>query len=203
MVSEPALANAMQTSVNPNATKNKVTMIVLSGDLDKVFASLIIATGAAASGMEVTMFFTFWGLKAIQKGNLTGKSFFGKMLGMMNRNTIVTPWSVSTRLYCWWSRNCFPGNRSSRRISAPRVTAKKKKRGAKKTPPKPAGPDREELDLVVTESIRGVAEEVHGTEVCVFALVHTGEAETAEGKSTSARMQAGTRQGLRRWGGES
>ena len=86
MVSEPALANAMQTSVNPNATKNKVTMIVLSGDLDKFFPSVVIATGADASGMEVTMFFTFWGLKAIQKsGSRTGKGLFGKMLGMMNR----------------------------------------------------------------------------------------------------------------------
>jgi len=53
--------------------------------LDKVLASYIIATGAAASGMEVVMFFTFWGLKAIQKGNLTGKGLFGRMLGVMNR----------------------------------------------------------------------------------------------------------------------
>jgi peroxiredoxin family protein len=65
--------------------KNKLTLVVLSGDLDKVMASLIIATGAAASGMEVVMFFTFWGLKAIQKGGFTGKSLFGRMLGVMNR----------------------------------------------------------------------------------------------------------------------
>jgi len=49
-------------------------------------AAFIIATGAAASGMEVTMFFTFWGMKAIQKdGIYTGKSLFGRMLGLMNR----------------------------------------------------------------------------------------------------------------------
>jgi peroxiredoxin family protein len=66
--------------------KNKLSMVVLSGDLDKVMAAFIIATGAAASGMEVTMFFTFWGMKAIQKdGIMTGKSLFGRMLGMMNR----------------------------------------------------------------------------------------------------------------------
>jgi len=65
---------------------NKLSMVVLSGDMDKVMAAFIIATGAAASGMEVTMFFTFWGMKAIQKdGILTGKSFFGRMLGIMNR----------------------------------------------------------------------------------------------------------------------
>ncbi len=67
---------------------NKLTMVVFSGDMDKVFAAFIIATGAAASGMEVTMFFTFWGLKAIQKGNLTGKGFLGRMIGLMNRGGI-------------------------------------------------------------------------------------------------------------------
>ncbi len=80
------LQNAVQVSPNPLATKNKLSMVVLSGDMDKVMAAYIIATGAAASGMEVTMFFTFWGLKAIQKpGTLTGKGLFGKMLGLMNR----------------------------------------------------------------------------------------------------------------------
>jgi peroxiredoxin family protein len=67
---------------------NKLTMVVFSGDMDKVFAAFLIATGAAASGMEVTMFFTFWGLKAIQKGNLTGKGLLGKMIGLMNRGGI-------------------------------------------------------------------------------------------------------------------
>ncbi len=80
------LENALQITSNPLATKNKLSMIVFSGDMDKVMAAYIIASGAAASGMEVTMFFTFWGLKAIQKpGALTGKGLFGKMLGMMNR----------------------------------------------------------------------------------------------------------------------
>jgi peroxiredoxin family protein len=81
-----ALQNAVQVSTNPLATKNKLSMVVFSGDMDKVMAAYIIATGAAASGMEVTMFFTFWGLKAIQKpGVLTGKGLFGRMLGVMNR----------------------------------------------------------------------------------------------------------------------
>ena len=68
--------------------QNKATIIVLSGDMDKIFAAFLIATGAAASGMETTMFFTFWGLKAIQKGNLTGQGFLGKMIGLMNRGGI-------------------------------------------------------------------------------------------------------------------
>lgn len=86
---DAAMAKASVANSNPNATKNKLSMVVLSGDLDKVFAALIIATGAAASGMEVTMFFTFWGLKAIQKpGTSTGKGLMGKMLGMMNRGSL-------------------------------------------------------------------------------------------------------------------
>lgn len=76
----------MPISSNGKAVKNKLSMVVFSGDMDKVMAALIIATGAAASGMEVCMFFTFWGLKAIQKpGTRSGKGLFGRMLGLMNR----------------------------------------------------------------------------------------------------------------------
>lgn len=68
--------------------ENKATILVFSGDMDKVFAAFIIATGAAAAGMDTTLFFTFWGLKAIQKGNLTGKGFMGRMMGLLNRGGI-------------------------------------------------------------------------------------------------------------------
>ncbi|RPJ24011.1 MAG: pyridine nucleotide-disulfide oxidoreductase, partial [Planctomycetaceae bacterium] len=66
----------------------KCSIIVFSGDMDKVMAAFIIATTAAAMGMETTMFFTFWGLKAIQKGTPTGEGLFGKMLSVMNRGGI-------------------------------------------------------------------------------------------------------------------
>ena len=66
----------------------KCTIVMFSGDMDKVFAGFIIATTAAAMGMETTMFFTFWGLKAIQKDTPTGKGLFGRMLGIMNRGGI-------------------------------------------------------------------------------------------------------------------
>ncbi|MFC2023366.1 DsrE/DsrF/DrsH-like family protein [Chloroflexota bacterium] len=68
--------------------KQKCTIVLMSGDMDYTFAAFIIATTAAAMGMETTMFFTFWGVKAIQKGNRTGKGFFGRMLGFMNRGGI-------------------------------------------------------------------------------------------------------------------
>jgi len=63
--------------------KRKLSMVVFSGDMDKLFAAFIIATGAAATQMEVTMFFTFWGLRALKKKKGTGKSLFGRMLGLM------------------------------------------------------------------------------------------------------------------------
>jgi len=66
----------------------KCSLIVFSGDMDKVMAGFIVATTAAAMGMETTMFFTFWGLKAIQKGTPTGEGLFGKMLSFMNRGGI-------------------------------------------------------------------------------------------------------------------
>lgn len=67
------------------AEKNGTTIILLSGDFDKVFAAFILASAAASAGQETTIFFTFWGLKAIQKGNLTGKGLMGRMIGLLNR----------------------------------------------------------------------------------------------------------------------
>ncbi len=67
---------------------NGTTLIVMSGDMDYVMAAFNIAIGAAAAGKETNMFFTFWGIKAIQKGNLTGRSLFGRMMGLMNRGGI-------------------------------------------------------------------------------------------------------------------
>ncbi|HUS99052.1 MAG TPA: DsrE/DsrF/DrsH-like family protein [Candidatus Thermoplasmatota archaeon] len=48
--------------------KKAMTILLHSGDLDKAIAAFIIATGAAAKGIQTTMFFTFWGLKVIQQG---------------------------------------------------------------------------------------------------------------------------------------
>jgi peroxiredoxin family protein len=62
--------------------KKKLAMVVFSGDMDKLFAAFTIATGAAASNMDVTMFFTFWGLRALKKKARTGKSLLGRMMGL-------------------------------------------------------------------------------------------------------------------------
>jgi len=46
---------------------DKASLVVFSGDLDRLLAALSIATGAAASGLETTLFFTFWGLSALKR----------------------------------------------------------------------------------------------------------------------------------------
>ena len=63
---------------------NRVTMVVFSGDLDRVIASLVIATGAASMGLEVSMFFTFWGLAVLKKERqLAGKNVLEKAFSLM------------------------------------------------------------------------------------------------------------------------
>jgi peroxiredoxin family protein len=64
-------------------SKKKLAMVVFSGDMDKLFAAFTIATGAAASNMDVTMFFTFWGLRALKKKARTGKSLLGRLFGLV------------------------------------------------------------------------------------------------------------------------
>lgn len=67
-----------------NPTKNTKTIVVFSNDLDKALAAFIIANGAKASGYDVTLFFTFWGLNILRKDNVTvKKSFIDKMFGFM------------------------------------------------------------------------------------------------------------------------
>jgi peroxiredoxin family protein len=65
--------------------KDALTIVAFSGDLDKLLAAFIIATGAAASGKQVNMFFTFWGLKLLQQTNKKpkGLNWIQKMFAIM------------------------------------------------------------------------------------------------------------------------
>ncbi|HEX6306009.1 MAG TPA: DsrE/DsrF/DrsH-like family protein, partial [Anaerolineales bacterium] len=55
--------------------EDRVTIVVFSGELDRVLAAFIIATGAMAMGQQVSMFFTFWGINTLKKQRiLDGKS---------------------------------------------------------------------------------------------------------------------------------
>lgn len=48
----------------------KATLVLHSGDYDKVYSALIIGNGALAMGMDCSIFFTFWGLERLKKGGL-------------------------------------------------------------------------------------------------------------------------------------
>ncbi|RJQ37663.1 MAG: hypothetical protein C4555_06135 [Dehalococcoidia bacterium] len=67
--------------------KEKLTIVVFSGDLDRALAAFMLATTGASMGMDVTMFFTFWGLNVIKKneGGIGSKGLMRKMLNWMNR----------------------------------------------------------------------------------------------------------------------
>ncbi|MBN1983960.1 MAG: DsrE/DsrF/DrsH-like family protein [Chitinivibrionales bacterium] len=64
---------------------DKLSMVVFSGSLDRLIGAFIIATGAAAMGSEVTMFFTFWATAALraQKKKAQGKDWISSMFGIM------------------------------------------------------------------------------------------------------------------------
>jgi peroxiredoxin family protein len=68
------------------ATKS-MSLICWSSDLDRVWPVLILATTGAASGMDVNVFFTFWGLRVLQKNDtrITGENWKQKMESFMDR----------------------------------------------------------------------------------------------------------------------
>jgi peroxiredoxin family protein len=65
----------------------KLVIVAWSGDLDKVWPQMILATTGAAMGMQTSVFFTFWGLFSLVKENvrITGDNWMQKMVAMMDR----------------------------------------------------------------------------------------------------------------------
>ncbi len=67
--------------------KEKMTIVVFSGELDRVLAAFMLATTGASMGMDVSMYFTFWGLNAVKKksGSIRSRGLMRKMLNRLNR----------------------------------------------------------------------------------------------------------------------
>ncbi|MFN4034171.1 MAG: DsrE/DsrF/DrsH-like family protein [Fimbriimonadales bacterium] len=75
---------AQVDALRAQTPENRLSMVVFSGDLDRVLAAFVIASGAAASGLEVSMFFTFWGLTALRRRrDSKGKTLLQKLMGWM------------------------------------------------------------------------------------------------------------------------
>ena len=78
---DEALAERDAQGVNK---KNKITIVAWDGHLDRIWPTLILSTTAAASGMEVSVFFTFWGLFPLvkpERARKTGKDWMTKEIG--------------------------------------------------------------------------------------------------------------------------
>lgn len=77
-------ANMCPSNAHAGGGRGK-TLILFSDDLDKALATFVLANGAAATGQNVSIFFTFWGLNVLKKVHKpkVEKDIFGKMFGMM------------------------------------------------------------------------------------------------------------------------
>ncbi|MEZ4450948.1 MAG: DsrE/DsrF/DrsH-like family protein [Nannocystaceae bacterium] len=64
--------------------RDQASILVFSGDFDRLVSAFVIATGAVSMGIEVSMYFTFWGLAALKRKTVyAGKSIEEKMVGAM------------------------------------------------------------------------------------------------------------------------
>ena len=68
-----------------NSRKDQLSIAIVSGDLDKILAAMIISLAAAAMDTKVKLFFSFWALSALRDRNKTakGKNFISRMFGIM------------------------------------------------------------------------------------------------------------------------
>lgn len=109
MPEELLVQDQLQQVTNPK----KLSIIVFSGDFDKLTAAFTLATGAAAVNYEVNLFFTFWGLDAIKKKQgraFIGKNFITKLFGFMMGGVKTAPVSrmnflgISPKIFRWLMR---------------------------------------------------------------------------------------------------
>jgi peroxiredoxin family protein len=85
---EPDIDVALQLSEAATPTEDdKLVIFAWSGDLDRMWPTLILSSTAAAMGMQTTVFFTFWGLFPLVKNDvrITGENWMQKMMSAMNR----------------------------------------------------------------------------------------------------------------------
>lgn len=84
---DPAPAEELEPVTEGAAKSGELLIICESGDLERTWATTILASSAAASGQKVSIFFTFWGFFPLVKPGIrvTGENWMQKMLSIMNR----------------------------------------------------------------------------------------------------------------------
>jgi peroxiredoxin family protein len=84
---DPDPFQGLETIASGETKTKSIVIVAESGDLERTWATTILASTAAASGMQVSIFFTFWGLFPLVRPEIrmTGKNWMQKMLAVMNR----------------------------------------------------------------------------------------------------------------------
>jgi len=85
VVAAPAPAAAAEAEAE--AKPRDILIICYSGELEKIWAAMILATTGAAMGAKVRIFLTFWGLQAFVRDDvrITGDGMMQKMMSFMQR----------------------------------------------------------------------------------------------------------------------
>ena len=83
----PEAAVLSEAAPAQKPVKDKLVIFAWSGELDKIWPTLILATTSAAMGTETIVFFTFWGLFPLvrEDAGITGQNWMQKMLAVMNK----------------------------------------------------------------------------------------------------------------------
>lgn len=86
---ESLIASMIAERESEHRDPNMMTLVAWGGDLDRIWPTTILATTAAAGGMDVAVFFTFWGLFPLVREDvrITGDNWMTKALSMMNRGS--------------------------------------------------------------------------------------------------------------------
>lgn len=89
-IEKPTVSIEAAVQESTPQTAKRLVIFAWSGELDKIWPTLILATTSAAMGQDTTVFFTFWGLFPLVKNQkrITGENWMQKMLSLMNRGGI-------------------------------------------------------------------------------------------------------------------
>jgi peroxiredoxin family protein len=83
----PAVEPASTPEPEAEAKPRDILIICYSGELEKTWATMILATTGAAMGAKVRVFLTFWGLQTFVRDDvrITGDGIMQKMMSFMQR----------------------------------------------------------------------------------------------------------------------